>query len=149
MLLGAIKRLDRGRRAAHHNRYAQHPTKGDCRLSRVVGRLHLALLIGWLVLFVKDDQPKVRQRRKQGRARPDDHVDLARTNALPLVTALSYEEIAMNDSNTARKTTGESLYSLRSKDYFRHQHDAAFAACDNCRQRLQIHLCLAASGDAM
>src|SRR3989440_11288816 len=55
----------------------------------------------------------------------------------------------MNDSDPTRKTAGESLYSLRCEHYLRHQHDAAFAARDNCRQRLQIHLCLAASGDAM
>src|SRR6266700_688530 len=115
----------------------------------MVRRFKFALFIGRLVLLVHNDNAKICDLGKESRTRTDDDIDLASTNALPFIIALTNAQLAMNDRHASGETTRHALYSLGGQGNFRHQHNTAFALSDQRSEGLQIDLCLAATGHAM
>ena len=147
-LLCAVKRLHRRSCAAEHDGDVQGAAKSKRNLACMIGG-PILVLIRWLVLFVEDDEAEVGQRREDGRARPDHHVNLARPDAPPLVVAFAGTQRAVDDGDAARKAAREALHGLRGERDFRHQHDATLAPRNHSGQCLQIDLRLAASRYAM
>ena len=73
---GVAHRLHRGRRRPEHHRRPGQPAQLHRRVACLEARRPVAL-VGRVVLLVHDDQPDVRERREQGRPRPDHEVDVA------------------------------------------------------------------------
>ncbi len=51
------------------------------------------------MLLVDDDEPNRAERREDGRAGADDHVDLAAPDAMPLIVALAIGQAAVLDGH--------------------------------------------------
>ena len=107
------------------------------------------LLVGRIVRLVDDQQPHAGQRSKDGAARTHDDVDLAARAALPRIEALSLGERGVQNGNAVAECRLETLRRLRRQRDLRHEHDRATAFPHDAFDRLDVHVRLAARGDAI
>src|SRR5437588_12996707 len=91
-----------------------------------------ALFIGRFVLLVDNDDAEIGNGRKERGAGANDDIDLASTNTLPFVVALTNAQLAMNNCHASGKTACYTLYRLGGQSNFRHQHNPSFALRDQC-----------------
>src|SRR5260221_3151144 len=115
----------------------------------MVGWPALALCISRVMLFIKDNDAQVGQRREERGTPPDHYIDLASANTQPLIIAFSRCERAVDNGNSTWKAACETLDSLRGKSNLRYKHDAAFALRNDCRQCLEINLSFTTTRDTM
>src|SRR5260370_34796578 len=101
------ERLYRGGGAAKYNGYMQYlPQHYGCIPSVIRGSVVL-LLISWLVLFIKYDNARVRQWRKERRTRPNHYIDFPRAYAPPLIVPLTRSESAVHHGDPCPKPAAE------------------------------------------
>src|SRR5207237_1748272 len=124
------------------------PAADDRDVAPVVAR-NLLLLVRRVVLLVDDDEADALERRKDGRARADDDVDVAAADALPLIVALAVAEAAVLNGDAVAERRAEERGRRRRERDLRDQHqDAASGIADGSRET-NVDLGLAAAGDAV
>ena len=107
------------------------------------------LLVGPLVLFVNHDEAQVLYRGEQGAAGANHHVESAAPYVPPLVEFLARRLLAMQQGDAAREPGVNPLQRLRGQSYFRHQEHGPPAHAGGVGHGPQVHLGLAAAGDAV
>ena len=107
------------------------------------------------MLLVHHDEAQRRQRGEHRRASADHDPRLGAVSRAPGLAALAGGEARMQDDDAAAEAVLETLDQLRRERDLGHQHQRLTrrAACRVLRERgrdgLQIHLGLAAAGDAV
>ena len=104
------------------------------------------------MFFVHHDQAEIMHRGKQCRARANNNLRLAGTDAVPLVVALAVRQRAVQNGHPLRligKTRAEAIHRLRRQRNFRYQHNRAFALLQRTGNRLQINFGLTGTGYAV
>ena len=107
-----------------------------------------------LVLLIDNHEAKRLHRREHRRARADDDPRPALPNLVPLVVPLPGGEMAVQHGDQCllrpvAESRLEPLDCLRRQRNLRHEHDGALPLAKRVRDRLQIHLRLAAAGHAV
>src|SRR5438067_10540230 len=126
--------LHRRRRRAEDDERTGAPAADDRDVAPVVAR-NLLLLVRRVVLLVDDDEADALERRKDGRARADDDVDVAAADALPLIVALAVAEAAVLNGDAVAERRAEERRRLRRERDLRDQHqDAASGIADGRRE---------------
>src|SRR5450756_459659 len=145
---GGALLLHRGRRRAEdecgsllvrpHARYG----------ARVVAR-RLALLVGGIVRFVEDDEAELRERREHRRARAHHRVHVSAARALPFSGPLAVGQAAVEERDPVAEARHEPPHERRCERDLGHEEDPTPARLPGGLQRGEVHLGLAASGDAI
>ena len=145
----------RERKGAHARRGAGQQQRGPLplaaharQLARVVAR-RVVRDVAALVLLVDDDEAHVFQRRKDRRARADDHAHFAPADAPPLVIALSRGQARVQHRRVLAKARAEPHDHLRRQRDFRHEHDGRLAQLGRVAHGADEHLRLAAARHAV
>ena len=103
------------------------------------------------MLLIHEDQPEIRQRREDRRARADHDARQPLADAVPLVETLALREIRVQHRHLVLhrgEARLETPHRLRGEGNFRHQHEHGLARVDHLSRGLQIDLGLAGTGDA-
>ena len=106
------------------------------------------LLVGALVLLIDDDEAEVGERQEQRRARADDHARLAARRPPPRALALALGQARMPFGRPHAEARGEAVEKLRGQRDLRQQDERLALLPQGFRDRLEIDLGLARSGDA-
>ena len=129
--------FERRRRRTEHDARALERAAENRHVTRIVPR-RLVLLVARLVLLVDDDKPKI----------ADHDARRTRADAMPFVVALAVRQRRMQDRHPIPEARSEAAYGLRRQRDLRHHHDGAASGRKLRRDRLQIDLRLAGTGDA-
>lgn len=127
--LRRVPALQRRRRGAENDRNLLEFGTFDRDVARMVTR-RVLLLEGGLVLFIKDDQPEIVARGKQGAASSDNDLDLTGGNSLPVPVALDIGQVAVENRDVI-ETLAEPLNGLRGQTDLGDQNDCLSAAGDH------------------
>ena len=137
------------RRGAGQQQCSPLPLAAHARqLARVVAR-RVVRDVAALVLLVDDDEAHVLQRRKDRRARADDHAHLAPADAPPLVVTLARGQARVQHRGVLAKARAEPHDHLRRQRDFRHEHDGRLAQLGRVAHGADEHLRLAAARHAV
>ena len=140
--------LERRRGRAQHDDGVRHLGAHHGDVAGVVAR-RFFLLVGRVVLFVDDDQREIGDRRKDGRARADDHARVAALDAVPLLGALAVGERGVQDGNfVAEDLMQIGGHGGRQAD-FRDEQNGGAPGFEHAAHGGQIDGGLARSGDAV
>lgn len=144
----------RGRGAEYHGA-AFELGAFDGHVAAVVAR-QLVLLVVACVFFIDDDDAETIERRKDGRARADDHAGLAASGGGPLGVTLRCAEAGMENGDTRRadcadgaKACLESARGLRSEGYFGHEDEGGLSLGEDALDDAEIDLGFAGACDAV
>ncbi len=107
------------------------------------------LFVGPVVLFIHHDEPERLQRREYGRPGSDDDARLPAVRGAPGVAAPARIQSRMHDHDAGAEAPLEAIDELRRERNFRHQHEHLAFLLERPGDHLQIHLRLAAPGDAV
>jgi hypothetical protein len=102
-----------------------------------------------VVLLVDDDQADVLERRKDGRARADDDVDVAAADSLPLVVRSPSERPLCWMATRSPKATRNRVAAAGRQRDLRHEHQHAASGRAHRRRQADVDLGLAAAGHAV
>ena len=97
-----IHALDRRRRRPEHDQRPFLHTAVNSDLARMIARSILRF-VGMLLLLIDEDHAKLPDRRKDRRARADDHTGRARLDSPPLVIALAHAKRAVEHGDLLSK----------------------------------------------
>ncbi len=109
----------------------------------------VALLVGLVVLFIDDDQAKIRIGQEQRRARAHHHRRLARRYRGPIALPRARRQLGMPFQRAHAKTLREAVEKLSGQRDLRHQDQRLFAAADDFGDRLEIDFGFAGARDAV
>ena len=101
------------------------------------------------MLLVDDDEPELAHRREERAARADGDVDLAVAEALPHPVALARREARVEDRDVVAEARAEAGDELRRERDLGDEHDRAAPGLARGGDGAQVHLGLAAAGDAV
>ena len=101
------------------------------------------------MLFIDDDQAKLRQRREHRGTRTDHHARLAGVSGAPAREAFSVAETRVQHRDRHREPCAEALEELRREADLRHQHQRRAPALERAGGEPQVHLGLAAARYAL
>ena len=147
-LLRVLVALHRRRRRAQDRQGARLASAHDGDVATVVAR-RLLLLVGAVVLLVDDDEPDRAERREHGRSRADDDVDVATTDAVPLVVPLAVGQTAMLNGQPIGKRLTERGRHRRRQGNLRHEQQHTAALTPDLGRQPQVEFGLAAASDAV
>src|SRR4029079_14671927 len=100
----------------------------------------LTLLVARLMFFVYDDRTEIRERRKGGRARADDHLFAAALEGEPRVVSLPVAERRVEHGDPVAEHCAKPVYGLRRQRNFRDQNDRSLSMnIDDLAQELDVH----------
>ena len=102
-----------------------------------------------LVLLVNYDQAQVLHGGKDRAARAHHHPRIAQADAPPFVAALAVGESAVQNRRLRPEARAEPAHHLRREGDLRHEDDRAPARLERLGHHGQVHLGLAAAGDAV
>ena len=136
------------RRAAGDQQRAAPRSALGSDVARVVAGVAL-VLVGGVVLLVDHDQPQLRDRREDRRARPDADARLALAQAPPLLVALPGCHPRVQDRDRLAEAGAEASHDLRRQRDLRDHHDRPAALRERLLRRAQVDLGLARAGDAV
>ena len=129
--------------AVHGDRsFERGALRGD--RPRVVARVGL-LLVGRVVLLVDADEPEIRHRREDRRARSDHDRGLTRRDSLALVAPLGVGQRRVQDRDPFTEARPKAPDRLRRERDLWHEHDHAAPTFERRLDRLEVDLRLAAS----
>ena len=145
--MGVLQRLQRWRGAAEHHRHAQ---RGGAFHGHVPGGIRQAilLLVGAVVFLVDDDQAEPGEGREHGRAGADEDAMLAAGAFVPNVEALRVRDAGVQHRGSA-EAGPHAVQRLRCERDLRHQQQRLAATAQHLGNDVEIHLRLAAAGDAI
>ena len=106
-------------------------------------------LIAALLLLVQNNQSQVPQRRENGGAGAQNHLDLPPPDPLPLVIPLRHTQAAVEHGGPVSEIGEELPHHLRRQRDLRHQHHDISAPGQHLLHQPQIDLGLSAAGDAL
>ncbi len=109
----------------------------------------VVLLVGLVVLLIDNDQAEIGIRQEQRRPRAHHHMRLAGRDRGPVARASARRQFRMPFQRPHPEACREAIEELAGQRDFRHQQQHLPAATDGLRHRLEIHLGLARSGDAV
>ena len=112
----------RGGAEKRHRLRMSCPHHGD--VSSVIART-LLLFVRAVVFLVDDDEAEALDRRENCGARADDDVDVAATDALPLVVTLAIREAAMLNCHALAERAPEAAGNRRRERDFGNEHEHA------------------------
>jgi hypothetical protein len=144
----AVVALHRRRRRPEHHQRTGLLAAHNRKIASVVSRA-LVLLVRGIVLLVYDNQAELRQRREDGGPRPDDRVDVAAADPLPLVVALAGREAAVLNSNPVAEAVTKRGTHGGGEGNFRHKHQDAAAQAAHVGGEAEVDLGFPAAGDAV
>ena len=101
------------------------------------------------MLLVDDNETQPGHRREKSAARAHHYAGRTRADEIPLVIALALAHARMHDCDRIAETPAKTRNRLRSQGYLGDEHDGALAAGEGILDRLQIHLGLARTGNAV
>jgi len=101
------------------------------------------------VLLVHDHEAERGARREHGRARADHHRGPARCGGTPGLEARAVGERGVQRDDGCGEPRAEAGDELRRERDFWHQHECAAACGEHALDQVQVHLGLAAAGDAV
>ena len=112
----------------------------------------LVLLVGRLVLLIHHDEPQVRHRGENRRARAHHHPRLAGGQGEPAVEPLAFAERTMPDDRAVVRRDGlqprtQARHGLRGERHFGHEEGHAAAGRERFLDGAQVDLGLARAGD--
>ena len=140
-----VHRLERGRRAAEHDRHAGVARAHHRPIARGVANSFL-LLEGEIVLFVHDEEPRARERHEHRRTRPHDDLRRAVARMGPRREPFAVGEPGMECLHAAGKAGVKAREQLRGETDLGNEHERLAAVADHLFDEPQIHLRLAAAG---
>ena len=117
---GGLVALGRRRRRGQHHHGAGQAGAHDAHVARVVAQPVL-LLVGRVVLLVDDHEAEARQRREDGRARPDHQPRAAVADPPPLVPAFARPEPAVQDGQRVAEAGAHAVHELMRERDLRHE----------------------------
>ncbi len=142
-----VRLKGRRRRSQHQRRAAKlRPLLG--RFPGVIARGRFAL-VSVFMLLVDDDQPQIRKRGEQRRARADHDPHLAALRPFELIAALSRREPGIDHRHLIAKTPVETQHRLIGQRDLRDQHDDLAALGQHMADHLHVDLGLAAARHAV
>jgi hypothetical protein len=147
-LAGAPLQLHRRRRGPEDERGALFARPHSRHGASVVAR-RLALLVGGIVRFVEDDEAELGQRRENRGAGAHDRVHVATSRALPFRGALAVGQAAVEERDPIAEARHQPPHERRRERDLGHQEDPAPAPLPGGLQSREVHLGLAAPGDAV
>ena len=106
------------------------------------------LLVAAVVLFVDDDEAQPFEWREHGTASADDHTDAAFAGIAPSGQPFAVRQRRVQHGQSAAEAGPEPVDQLGRQANFGHQHQPLLAAGQHVFQQAQVHLGLAATGDA-
>ena len=109
----------------------------------------LLLLVRAIVFLVHDDQPEVGKRCENRAARTDHHVDLAASDALPLIVAFAVGEAAVLDCHAGPERGAEDRGCRRRERNLGHHQQNAAPTRLHVSGEPQIDLGLSTAGHAV
>ena len=139
-------RLDGRRRRAEDHRGTREPAELQRRVAGLEPGRPVAL-VGRVVLLVHHDQADVRQRREQGRPRPDDEVRLAGADPAPLVGALPVAQGGVHDGDPDREVRPQPVHDGRGQGDLGDEQERGPAGSQGGGDGLHVDRGLAAAGD--
>ena len=140
--------FDRRRRGGQHDGNLRDVRTHHRHVAGVI--MHaVALLIGLVVLFIDDDQTKIRIGQKQRRARADHDMRFAGRDRRPVARAGARRQFRMPLDRFHAEALREAVEELPGQRDLRHQDQHLLATPHRLRHRLEIHFGLAGSGDAV
>ena len=101
------------------------------------------------MLLVDHDQAQVLHGGKDRAARAHHHPRIAQADAPPFVAALAVGEAAVQNRRLRPEARAEPAHHLRREGDLRHEDDRALARLERLGHHGQVHLGLAAAGDAV
>ncbi len=141
--------LERRRRAAQHDRHAAAVCAPDGGVARVVTDAVL-LLVRRVLLLVDDDESQRGHRREDREPRAEDEPGVARGRGVPRRAALAGGQAAVQRRDgQSRQRVAHARDELRRQVDLGHQHQHLAAAREHRRRCGQVHVGLAAAGDAV
>ena len=131
----------------------QHRNFGDVgALNRHVAGVIMravVLLVGLVMLLIDHNQPEIGIGQKQRGARAHHHLRIARRDRRPVARAGTRRQLGMPFQRPHPETHGKTVEELPGQRDLRHQDQRLFAVTDNFRNRFEIDLGLARTGDAI
>ena len=109
----------------------------------------VVLLVGLIVLLIDDDQAQIRIGQKQRRARTDYDRRLARRYSRPIALPRARRQFGVPFQRTHAEALGKTIEELSCQRDLRHQDQRLLSPPDDFRNRLEIDLGLAGTGDAV
>jgi hypothetical protein len=97
------------------------------------------------VFLVDDDHPHIGQRRDDGQTRPDDDVDVARSDPAPFVGALTFAEPRMDEGDPRIEVGPQPVDEREGEGDLRHQDERRASRLERRGDRLDVDRCLAAA----
>ena len=147
-LFGAVTAFHIRRRAAENQKCI-----GGCasELGGVAGVVARGIFgfVGILLLLIHDDKPKIAARGEDGASRSDHNARFSGLDALPLIVALANGERAVEYRDVISEVRGENADHLRRERDLRHEQDGRLPFSAHGVDQMNVHGCLAASGDAI
>jgi len=107
------------------------------------------LLVARFLFLIHNHEPQIFERSENRRTRPDHHASLAAPHAPPFARALNFTERAVKHRNVCAKPSPAKPSHPQGQRDFRHQNQRRFVAREDRLDSPQIHLGLAAAGDAI
>ncbi len=99
--------------------------------------------------LVEDDEAEPRERREDRRARAHDRVHVSAARALPFGGPLAVGQAAVEERDPVAEARHEPAHERRRERDLGHEEDPAPACLPGGLQRGEVHLGLAAPGDAV
>ena len=148
-VLRLMKRLERRRGRAEHDRYTALPCAPDGDVAAVVAHAFL-LLERRIVFFVDDDEAESRHRCEYREPRAEHEIRLACGSCFPMTTSQrGGKPTVQRHRPPPRKCARYPLQELGGQVDFRDQQQRLTAGRHASRRGGEIHLGLAAPGDAV
>ncbi len=147
--VGVHEALERWRGAAEHDAHAPPLAAPERRIARVIAH-RVLLLVRAVVLLVDDDEVEPRHRGEDRQPRAEHDIGRAFRSLAPIRNPLAFGKPAMQrDRARAGQRLPHTRHELRRQVDLGDEHQNLAAACDAACGRAQIHLGLAAAGDAV
>ena len=140
-----LVRLERRRRRSEDDERAGALSAHDRHVAPVIAGGFL-LFVRRVVFLVHHNQAKPLDRREHGRTRPDDDIDLASADALPLIMALAVRQSAVLNRDPRPEPPAKRQRNLRRQRNFRNQHQRRTAGATDVVGETNVQLGLAAPG---
>ena len=140
--------FERRRGAAQHDGAALNLSSLHGDVSRRVAKTVL-LFVGAVVLFVDHQQPRSRQRGKDGGARADHNAGGAGSGRFPGAQAPALGQAGMQDRDGRGKASLEAGQSLWRKADFWNEHQGLAPRIEAAGNKLKVHFGFSASGNAL
>jgi hypothetical protein len=144
-----LQRLERGCGGTEHDRHAGALRAQHRQVARRITEAALVLLERSVVLFVDDDEPEIGDRREHRRARAEHDARFSGNALAPGREPLGIGERGVQHRHRRIEALAETRDQLRREPDFRHQHQRALTASQRVVRRMEVHLGLAAAGDAI